>query len=157
MLRGENARLIQERESLMMDLEDCKSDLLKRMPPTQISDDFIQKALERIRESIDEFVFEIMGDIGDDALYRSCQRKQQKRKQRSRKSPNALNSFIMKENISLWGPYECSNFYILSVIIQWILDEFVFKYHYPMGVTEEKIRVLEEVEKGMWHANGTQS
>ena len=157
LLKRVNARLIQERESLRMDLEECTSDLLKRMPPTQISDDSIQKALERIHGSIDEFVFEIMGDIDEDALYKFCQRKHQKRNRKSRKPPNPLNSFIMKEDISLWGPYECSNFYILSVIIQWILDDFVFRYDNPRGVTEEHIRVLKEVEKGMWQASRIQS
>lgn len=63
----------------------------------------------------------------------------------------------MKEDISLWGPYECSNFYIPSVIIQWILDDFVFKYDNPMGVTVEQKRVLEEVERGMWQASRIQS
>lgn len=58
-----------------MDLEECKSDLLNRMPPTQISDDSIQKALERIHGSIDGFVFEIMGDVDEDTLYKFCQRK----------------------------------------------------------------------------------
>lgn len=154
LLKGMNARLIQERESLRMDLEECKLDLLKRMPPIQISDDSIQKALERIHGSIDEFVFEIMGDVDEDALHKFCQRKHQKRKRKSRSNP--LNNFIMKEDISLWGPYECSNFYILSVIIQWVLDDFVFKHDNPVGVTGEHIKVLEEVEKGMWHAGRIQ-
>lgn len=63
----------------------------------------------------------------------------------------------MKEDISLWGPYECSNFYILSVIIQWIIDDFVLKYNNPMDVNMEQKIVLEEVEKGMWQASRIQS
>lgn len=59
-------------------------------------------------------------------------------------------------DISVWGPYNCSNFYILSVIIQWVLDEFVFSRSYPMGITEKQIDVLKEVEKGMTHANQSQ-
>ena len=155
-LKAENKRLMQERESLIMDLEECKSDLFKRMPPNQISDESIRKALERIRGSIDDFVFDTMGDVAND-LYRFCQNKQQKRKQKSRKSRNSLNNFIMRQDIKAWGPYECSNFYILSVIIQWVLDEYVFKSKYPMGITEEQKGTLEEVERGMRHASWMQS
>ena len=72
MLKAENARLTQQRENLILDLEECKSDLFKRMPPNQISDESIRKALERIRGSIDEFVFDTMGDVADDALYSFC-------------------------------------------------------------------------------------
>ena len=39
------------------------------------------------------------------------------------------------------------------MIIQWILDEYIFGKSYPMGITDEHIRVLEEVEEGM--GNGT--
>ena len=157
MLKAENTRLMQERENLIMDLEECKSDLFKRMPPNQISDDSIRKASERIRGSIDDFVFDTMGDVANDVLYGFCQRKQQKRKQKSRKPRNSLDNFILMQDIKAWGSYECSNFYILSVIIQWVLDEYVFKSKYPMGITEEQKGILEEVEKGMLHASRMQS
>ena len=160
MLKDENIRLVQEREELIKDLEDCKSELFKRIPRTQISDHSVRKALERIRGSIDGFVFDIMGDIDDDALYnfcRFCQEHQHKQKQKRRNAQNPLSSFIANENISAWGPFSCSNFYILSVIIQWILDETVFINDYPMGVTEEQVKILKEVEKGMWHASQAQS
>ena len=156
MLKAENTRLVQERETLIMNLEECKSDLFKRMPSNQISDDSIRKALERIRGSIDDFVFDTMEDVAND-LYTFCQRKQQKRKQKSRRPRNSLNNFIMMQDIKAWGPYECSNFYILSVIIQWVLDEYVFKSKYPMGITEEQKGTLEEVERGMRHASRMQS
>ena len=156
-LKAENTRLMQERENLIVDLEECKSDLFKRMPPNQISDDSIRKAFERIRESIDDFVFDTMGDVANDELYSFCQRKKQKRKQKSRKPRNSLTNFIMMQDIKLWGPYECSNFYILSVVIEWVLEEYVFKSKYPMGITEEQKGTLEEVERGMWHASRMQS
>lgn len=157
MLKEENTRLMQERENLITDLEECKSDLFRRMPPDQISDEYIRKALERIRGSIDEFVFDTMGDVADDVLYNSCQRKQQKWQQKSQKPRNFLDTLIMKQDIRAWEPYECSNFSILSAIIQWILDEYVFKSKYPMGITKEQKATLEEVEKGMWRASGMQS
>ena len=152
MLEGENSRLIQEKEALIVDLEELKKDLFRRMPPTQISDDTIQKALERIRGSIDEFVFDVMRNVADDVLYNLCRANQQKPKQKRHKSRNSLSRFIKEEDISLWGPYECSNFYILSVIIQWALDEFVFRFKYPQGITEKQIRFLEEAAEGLRHA-----
>ena len=155
MLKGENARLMKENQALIEDLEDCKAELFRRMPHTPISDAYIQKAVEKLRVSIDSFVYDTMRGDADDALYKLCQRKQQKQKRR--RSHNGLSSFIRTENISLWGPYECSNFYILSVIIQWTLDEFVFVHKYPMGISDMQIRVLEDVEKSMRHANQAQS
>ena len=157
MLKAENTRLMQERENLIIDLEECKSDLFKRMPPNQISDESIRKALDRIRASIDDFVFDAVGDVAGDVLYSFCQRKQQKQKQTSQKPRNSLDDLIMMQDIRAWGPYECSNFYILSVIIQWVLDEYVFKSKYPLGITEEQKATLEEVEKGMWHASRMRS
>ena len=152
-LQMENTRLKQEKEDLKVDLEVCQRNLFRRMPPTQISDHSVRQALERIRGSIDEFVFEIMGDIGDDALYKLCQRKQkQKQRKKRRRSRNPVSTVINKEDISVWGPYNCSNFYILSVIIQWILDEFIFGVKYPVGITKQQIGVLEEVARGMRHA-----
>ena len=150
-------RLMQERENLIADLEECKTELFKRMPPTQISDDTIQKAFERICRSIDGFVFDTTGDVVDDALYNLCQKKRLSQKQKRRKSRNPLSEFIKKADISAWGPYDCSNCYILSVIIQWILDTYVFGKSYPMGITEQQIRILKEVEKGMCHASQAQS
>ena len=153
-LTAENTRLIQEREALIADLEECKLELFKRMPPFQISDDSIQRAFKRIRQSIDGFVFDIMRDnVVDDALYKLCRKEQQSQKQKAGKFQSPLSRFIQNKDVSAWGPYECSNLYILSVIIQWILDEYVFGKSYPMGVTDEHIRVLEEVEEGM--GNGT--
>lgn len=157
MLMEERRRLIEERGALIKDLEECKSELFKRMPPTQISDDSIQKALGRIHGSIDSFVFDIMVDIVDNALYNYCRKQQQAQKPKTRKSRYRLDKFIRKADISAWGPYKGSNFYILSVIIQWILDTFVFDNPYPMGITEEHIRMLKEVEKGMTHASQAQS
>lgn len=157
-LTEENTRLIQERESLIADLEECKSELFKRMPPTQKSDRSIQKAFERIRQSIDGFVFDIMRDeVADDALYNFCQKEQQSQKQKTRKSQNPLSKFIKKANINAWGPYDCSNLYILSVIIQWILDEFIFGKRYPIGITEEQTRILKEVERGIEQSIGRAS
>ena len=152
MLEGENTRLVQEKEALIADLEELQKDFFRRMPLTQISDDTIQKALERIRGSIDEFAFDVMRNVADDVLYNLCRANQQKPKQKRRKSGNSLSRFIKKEDISLWGPYECSNFYIFSVIIQWALDEFVFRFRYPMGIIEEQTRFLEEVAEGLRYA-----
>ena len=106
---------------------------------------------------MNDFVFNTIEDVPNNALYGFCERKQQKRKQKSRKPRNSLNKYIMMQDIKAWGQYECSNFYILSVIIEWILEEYVFKSKYPMGITEKQRGTLEEVEKGMWHASRMQS
>lgn len=80
-----------------------------------------------------------MGDGDDDALYNLCQRKKQKQKQKPKRriSQDLLSVFLDKEDISIWGPYDCSNLYILFVIIQWVLDEFVFGRESPVGITED--------------------
>lgn len=104
MLKRENTCLVQEKANLIEDLEECKLELFKRMPPTQISDDSIRKEFGRIRGSIDEFVYDIMGDVADDALYDLCVRKHQKHKQkkRRRRSRDALGKFLAQET-SVYG------------------------------------------------------
>lgn len=93
-----------------------------------------------------------MGDGDDDALYNLCQRKKQKQKPKRRISQDLLSIFLNKEDISVWRPYDCFNFYILSVIIQWVLDEIVFGRENSVGITEDQIRILKDVSRGMWHA-----
>ena len=144
-LREENARLSQDREDLIADLEECKAELFRRIPPTQISDSSIKTVFEQIHRSIDGFVYDVMEDVDDDALRHYCLELQR------RGSRDPLHDFVRKANISLWGPYDCSNLYILSVVIQYILDIFVFKEPYPIGITDKQSRVLKKVEKAMLH------
>ena len=151
-LTKENARLLQEREYLRADLEECKAELFRRMPPSQISDSSIKTVLEHIHQSIDSFVYDVMKDVvDDDALHCYCRELQRRPKQKKRRSRNPIHEFVRKANISTWGSYSCSNLYILSVVIQRILDHFVFKKSYPIGITDEQRLVLMEVEKAMLH------
>ena len=156
--KEENKHSRQEREDLMIESEAWRSALFRRIPRTQISDECLQKALERIQGSIDDFVYDVMRDVDDDddddALYNLCRKEQRQQQQQKQKKPNpkrrdTLDHVITGEDIRVWGPYECSNFYILSVLIQKILDEFVFANKYPLGITTAQIKVLDEVEKGM--------
>ena len=152
-LTEENARLTAEKEDLTTDLEECKSELFKRVPKNQVSDSTIRDDFERIHQSIDDFVFDIMADVDDDsALYRHCQRKQsQKRGAPKHDLQSQLNSFIRSQDLSEWGPYESSNLYILSVVIQWVLDEYVFKKSHPLRITARHIQFVREVEVAMRH------
>lgn len=149
-LTEEKKRLIEERDELTADLEQCKSALFTLYPQTQISDDTIQRDLEGIHQSIDGFAYDAMIDVDDDgALYDFCVNQQQEYKGFERRHPTPLGNFIMNEDIRAWGPYECSNFFILSVILQWILDEYVFKEKYPHGISNAQKSTLVEVEDSM--------
>ena len=148
----ENARLGVENENLLVDSEEFKSKLVFRgVPPSQISDDVIRKTLEQIHRSIDDFVFHTMKEVANnDTLYTSCQKQQsQKRRTHKRGYRIRLDAFIRRQDIIAWGPYDSSNLYILSVIIQWILNEYIFKKSYPIWASEKQIQFLKEVEKGM--------
>ena len=140
-----------EREDLLLNLEECKSELFKRVPATQISDEAIEKDFELLYQSIDEFVFDMMKEeASNDALYRMCQKQQNhSRKSRKRDPRHRFSNFFRSQDIRAWGQYDSSNFYILSVIIQWILDEYVFRESYPMSIFGKQIRFMKEVEKGM--------
>ena len=151
-LAEENARLLQERKYLIADLEECKTELFRRMPPTQISDSSIKTVFEQIHRSIDSFVYDVMRDVvDDDALHSYCLDLQRRPKRKRRRSRNPFHEYVRKADISTWGLYSCSNMYILSVVIQFILDEFVFKKPYPIGITDAQLLVLKEVEKAMLH------
>ena len=153
-LREENARLLHDREYLIADLEECKAELFRRMPPTQISDSSIKTVLEQIHRSIDSFVYDVMENVvDDDALHCHCRELQRPPKKKRRRSRNPFHEFVRKANISTWGSYSCSNLYILSVVIQHILDHFVFNKTYPIGLTDEQRLVLMQVEKAMSQEN----
>ena len=150
-LREENKSLTQEQYELTADLEQCKAELFAWKPPSQISDDSIQKDLERIRQSIDSFVYDAMVDVEDDALYHFCEKQYQKYKKQKGKNSSRFGNFIKTADISAWGQYGCSNFYILSVILEWILDEYIFPDPYPKGITPVQKETTRDVEKGMRH------
>ena len=111
--------MIRELDSLTEDLEQCKAELFASKPATQVSDDAIQKQLEVIRQSIDSFAYDAMIDVDDDdALYHFCEREHRKYKKRKGRQCSRLGTYIRKADIRAWGPYGCSNFYILSVILE---------------------------------------
>jgi hypothetical protein len=141
---------MEERDELTADLGQCKSAFLTLYPQTEVSDDTMQRDLEGIHQSIDSFAYDAMIHVNDDeTLYNFCVKQKQKYKRLKERHRKRLDNFIVNEDIRVWGPYECSNFYILSVILQWILDEYVFKEEYPHGITDAQKRTLVEVEDGM--------
>ena len=149
----ENARLIAEKEDLITDLEEYRFELFKRVPKNQVSDCDLRDVFENIHQSIDDFVFDIMSDVDDNgALYKYCQRVQSPRQtSRKRDCLTQFHNFIRNQDVDAWGPFESSNLYILSVIIQWTLDEYIFKKSHPLGITAKHVQFVSEVEVAMRH------
>ena len=97
-----------------------------------------------------------MKDFEDDALYVFCKKQHQQfnslyKRRKHSFGPKSFPDFIRTADISVWGGYEYSNFLILSVVIQWILDTYIFEEQYPIGITPTQAKVLREVENGMNH------
>ena len=151
LLKEENYRLVYEKETAIADLEECKSELFKLQNPIQISDDTIRSKFEQLHRSIDTFVFDTIGDVAqNDALFKMCRKQRSELRQMPNRKPETrLSKFINSSDINTWGPYDSSNLYILSVIIQWILEEKIFKQRYPMGIGSKQIKIINDVEKGM--------
>ena len=149
-LKEENDWLDQEREGLTANLKQCQSELFALRPATQITDESLRTDLARIRQEIDDFVYGAMVDVEDDALYEFCVKQHQTfRRQRE---PTELGRFIRKADINAWGPYPYSNFYILSIILEWTLNEYVFKESYPLVINRAPKEVLRDIEDGMRHS-----
>ncbi|KAL9023630.1 MAG: hypothetical protein Q9196_007080 [Gyalolechia fulgens] len=149
-LKKENDWLDQEREDLIADLKRCQSELSALRPATQITDESLRRDLLRIRQEIDDFVYSAMVDVEDDALYTFCMKQSQTPKKQ--KEPTELGRFVRKADITAWGPYPYSNFCILSIILEWTLNEYVFKERYPLVIKKARKEVLGEIEDGMRHS-----
>ena len=149
-LKQENHWLDQEREELTSNLKQCQSELFALRPATQITDESLRKDLLQIRQEIDDFVYSAMVDVEDDALYDFCTKQYQTPKKQ--KEPNELGRFIRRADLTAWGPYPYSNFYILSIILEWTLNEYVFKESYPLVINKARKDVLRDIEDGMRHS-----
>ena len=146
-LREENKRLAGEYDCLLKDFEECKAQLRKWQAPVQTSDDSIQKDLEKLHLAIDGWVYDAVADVKDDLLYERCLLEHRKLQRQQRRTK--FEDFIKTSAVNTWGPYSCSNFFILSLIIQWILDELVFREQYPHAVTPSHVRALRDIEEAM--------
>ena len=150
-LKDENDGLKQERDEVYADLEHCKETLFALQLPGQVSDDRFQKDLERIQGAIDGLVYDIMVDARDDAMYTIW--KQPRKDHKKRRAAE----IIEKSQMRAWAHFTCSNFLILSTIIQWILDKYIFQQRYPLSISPDEIVMIEEVENSMkqsGHTNG---
>ena len=153
-MRKEYASLLQDSErrkaeydSLLEDFEECKTQLLKWQAPVQTSDDSMQKTLEKIHRAIDGWVYDAVAHVEDNVLYNLCLKEHRDLQKQQRCS--RFEAFIKNSVVQVWGPYSCSNFLILSLVIQWILDEYVFREKYPLTVSLAHTRALGELEDAM--------
>ena len=146
-LREENKHLIEERDCLLNDFEECKTQLLKWQAPVQISDDSLQRNLEKTHRAIDDWVYDAIVDAEDNFLY-ELSLKEHQRLQKQQHCTE-FEGFIKNSPVHTWGPYLCSNFFILSLIVQWILDELVFRREYPLALAPSQAQALREIEEAM--------
>lgn len=140
-------KLKNENAGLLTDLEDCKDSLCDLQPWEQITDDSVQKEWERILGAIDGLVYEIMVDAKDDALYSTWKKLRQDRKQLR------VIQMIKESDVRAWAQFACSNFLILSIVIQWILDEYIFRNEFPLSIDSNEIGFIKEIEKGVRQSN----
>lgn len=145
-----NEALIREREDLNSDLDQLQEKYFALQPHDQISDDSIQKDVEKIHGAIDGLIYDIMVDAKDDALYRNW-----KRIRRDPKKRKAA-KIVRRSDMHRWSGFGCSNFLILSAIIQWILHEYIFRKSYPLSITSKQEHFLREVEKSMTQSSCAQ-
>ena len=145
----ENQRLCVQRAELLGEIDEFKAALAALRPPIQSSDDSIQRRFEGIHQAIDSWVFEAMQNYEDEALYRFSIKMKQHAKSKKPKNRTEFENFIRKSDVRSWGQYSCSNFLILSIIIQWILDVNIFRQQLPLGISSTYIPTLKDVEQAM--------
>ena len=150
-LAEQNKRLQEELVQLEEEIHEYRSDLTALRFPDQCSDESIQKTLEGIHRAIDDWVFEALSRSEENALYRLCQKQYQAQRQQKGRS-RFSKKFISKSWEWNLGPYPCSDHFVLSMVIQWILDEEIFRRRYPLVLSEPQRSFLEEVEHALKHA-----
>ena len=153
-MRNERANLLEdcerhkvEYDSLLGDFEECKTQLFKWQTPVQTSDDSMQKTLEKIHRAIDGWVYDATVHADDNLLYGRCMKEHHNLQKQQRCTK--FEAFIKISAVQTWGPYSCSNFWILSLIVQWILNEYVFREPYPLTISPVHARAVGDLENAM--------
>ena len=150
-LAEQNKRLQEERAQLEEEIHEYRSDLTALRFPEHCSDESIQKSLERIHRAIDDWVFEALSRSEENVLYRLCQKQYQAQRQQKGRSRFGK-KFLSKSFTWNQGPYPCSDHFILSKVIQWILDEEIFQRHYPLVLSKVQRKFLDEVNHALRNA-----
>lgn len=139
----ENESLAQQVEDIAADLYECKAELFALRPADQISEDTLQKNLKTIHHAIERWVLRAMGDYDEGALADRW-----KKLQKQHHDPR-LDQLIRVADIEHWAHFECSNFFLLSMVIQWVLDEYIFTRPVPYSLTILQMDFVKEIEEGM--------
>ena len=63
--------------------------------------------------------------------------------------PSSLSNYLIEAGVNTWGPFESSNLFILSAIIQRFHDPNVLREKFPIGLSREQANVMNEIESGI--------
>ena len=137
-------KLVKQNIDLNENLTECKDDLLRLQPPTQISDSELAEQYSNLHQQISRWVddetedsqlfeqrFDNLSTTGDDA-------------------PELLRKYLSSEHLRLGKKYPSSQPLILRYIIQCHLDHYIFRDDIHLfGLNPQNTILLRGIEQGM--------
>jgi hypothetical protein len=149
---AEMSRLQQENDRLLRDLEEATNFLFALHPEQQVSDDEVRKRYKSLCDSIETWV--------ENATYGgSCQEFYSRFSniwpKRDKFPPflNAAGKSIYRTTIADLSRYDNFDCFILTVLIQELLDAELFRYDYPIGFSRSHTNFVESLLRSMIRSN----
>ena len=126
-------------------------------PFGQVPEGCIAQKYEELQKAIDIWVYDAMVDCAEDTLHEFFKEPRDElqslyesfRQPQCRIKGLEIQRFIFDTNVETMRSCERSNFFILSVLIRWILDEYVFSERYPVGIYPEQAQFISDIADGM--------
>lgn len=137
-------RLARQNKELNENLTECKDDLLRLQPPSQISDSELAEQYANLHEQISKWV--------DDETENSqlLEQRFENLSTSNEESPELLRKCLTRDHFRLGKKYPQSQPLILQYIIQYHLDQYVFRDDILLfGLDSQFTAFLRGIEQGM--------
>ena len=141
--------LLEEESNLRADLEECKTKIFEQQPYAQVSGGSLQRDYNALQRGIDEWVYDALVDAEEGSFMNFYMEKFRQDRSHSPVHKYLRRGDQARYNPFLLGNFGSSDFLIVSIVIQWILDAYIFDRRFPIGLSVQMEKFIDFVQDGM--------
>lgn len=141
--------LLEEESNLRADLEECKRKIFEQQPYAQVSGGTLQADYAALQRGIDEWVYDALADAEEGSFMPFYIEKFRQDRVNSPVHKYLRRGDQARYNPFLLGNFGSSDFLVVSIVIQWILDAYIFDRPFPIGLSIQEEKFIDFVQDGM--------